>query len=91
MNNDSFDASVYVDVNTLLDWGTRLNTINETAMSCIKKFSTDASLAGTYEGSSASAFSEILGGVIDKAMVGHESMTNVNNFLGTVVEKMQEE
>lgn len=88
----NIDTSVYVDTSALTKWNTDLSSINDLAKTDLESFKKNVeSLKDSWAGSSATSFLNSNEEFLQKAFSYHESMTDINSFLITVVETMEKE
>ena len=87
-----FDPAVYVNVNELTAWGSKMRSINEEAINCLESFlSSVNSLEGSWEGDSFNAFIDDIDVFIKAAIATHHMMSDVESFLYSVVETMEKQ
>ena len=88
MNNKT-DTSVYVDFAALNSWKSQMNKINSSALDTLDSFiSTMKDLKSSWCGNSAESFLNSSTKMLNKAKGYHNDMKNLENFLTTVINTM---
>jgi uncharacterized protein YukE len=89
MNNTKTDTSVYVDFATLNEWKSQMDKINASALDTLDSFmSSVEDLKSSWCGNSADSFLNSSKMMLNKAKNYHTEMRNIENFLTTVINTM---
>ena len=82
-------AKVYVDPAVMSEWKTQMDTINKDCISSIEEIdSALGKLNDSFQGDYATKYEQSFGEFTKKVKSTHESLRNVENFLDTVVNVM---
>lgn len=88
--NNHVDTAVYVDTAALASWSSQMSSINTAAIDNLNTFmSTVSELEGSFAGNSATAFLNSMNNFLKSAIASHESMSDVETFLKTVIITME--
>ena len=83
-------AKVYVDPIAMSEWKGQMDTINKDCISIIEEIDTAISkLNESFKGDYASKYEESFGQFSKQVKASHESLRNVETFLDTVVNVME--
>ena len=83
-------AKVYVDPAAMSEWKTQMDKINKNCISSIEEIdSAIAKLNDSFQGDYATQYEESFGEFTKKVKSTHESLRNVESFLDTIVNVMQ--
>ena len=89
MSKTRLDTSVYVDFIALNEWKSQMDKINVSALDTLDSFmSSVEDLKGSWCGNSADSFLNSSKMMLNKAKSYHTEMRNVENFLTTVINTM---
>jgi uncharacterized protein YukE len=89
MSKTRIDTSVYVDFAALNEWKSQMDKINVSALDTLDSFmSSVEELKGSWCGNSADSFLNSSKMMLNKAKSYHTEMRNVENFLTTVINTM---
>jgi uncharacterized protein YukE len=89
MSKTRLDTSVYVDFMALKEWKSQMDKINVSALDTLDSFmSSVEDLKGSWCGNSADSFLNSSKMMLNKAKSYHTEMRNVENFLTTVINTM---
>lgn len=83
-------AKVYVDPTAMAEWKTQMEKINKDCISSIDEITTAiGNLNESFQGDYASKYEESFGQFTKQVKSSHESLRNVETFLDTVVNVME--
>ena len=86
------DTSVYVDFSALLDWNSKMDEINTSALNTLDSFLKDVEmLKDSWSGNSANGFLRASNNLIRQAKNYHNDMRNVESFLIKVINTMDKQ
>lgn len=85
-----FDPAVYVNINSLEAWGSKMETINNSAIDTLKDLKgVIDGISDSWEGDSSDAFYNNIESFLVSAIETHNLMKNIENFLYEVIETME--
>jgi uncharacterized protein YukE len=83
-------SKVYVDPTVMSEWKTQMETINKDCISSIEEINTAITkLNDSFQGDYATKYEESFGSFTSKVKSSHESLRNVESFLDTIVNVME--
>ncbi len=89
MSKTRLDTSVYVDFAALNEWRVQMDKINSAALDTLDSFmSSVEDLKDSWCGNSAESFLNSSTKMLNKAKGYHNDMKNLENFLTTVINTM---
>lgn len=83
-------SKVYVDPSAMGEWKTQMEKINKDCISSIEEINTAITkLNDSFQGDYATKYEESFGEFTKKVKSTHESLRNVESFLDTIVNVME--
>ncbi len=86
----SNNSSKWVQSEALLDWKSQMGTLNQEAVDVISDITNKIqTLNDSWKGDSAMGFESIMGSTLETIISCHEDMQNLESFLSSVVNVME--